>query len=313
MKLSLVIPCYNEEENVQHFYNEVKRVLFPESYSVELVFVNDGSRDGTIKELKKIYRADREHVSIISFSRNFGKEAAILAGMKRATGDLVTLIDADLQQRPEVVKEMVDILLADDGIDCVAAYQEQRHEGKLRSMLKRMFYRIMKRTSEIEFVQGASDFRTFRRNMVDTIISLPEYFRFSKGIFSWVGFETQYIPYEVKERHAGTTKWSFFKLVKYAIEGFISYTTFPLKLATILGTVISVGSIIYLMGTIIEKMIIGIDVPGYPTLVALISFLGGIQLLILGIMGEYLSRIYMEGKRRPIYIEKEVMLSERES
>jgi len=309
MKLSLVVPCYNEEENIQAFYNEVRRVFAEAPYTYEIVFVNDGSKDGTLRELKKLYKEDAQHVTIVSFSRNFGKEGALLAGMKRSTGDMVTLIDADLQQRPEIARNMVKILLENEDLDCVAAYQAHRHESGVKSFFKHTFYRIMKKLSDVTFVQGASDFRTFRRAMADTIISLPEYCRFSKGIFSWVGYETKYIPYEVEERHAGTTKWSFWGLVKYAMEGFVSYTTFPLKLATILGTVISIGSIVYLIGTVIEKLIVGIDVPGYPTLVALISFLGGIQLLILGIMGEYLSRIYMEGKRRPIYIEKEVLLS----
>lgn len=312
MKLSLVAPCFNEEENVGPFYEAVKHAFMQVDYEYEIVFVNDGSRDQTRKRLKELYLEDKEHICVISFSRNFGKEAAILAGMRRATGDYVAIIDADLQQRPEVVRDMVAFLEEHEEYDCVAAYQEKRKESKIMHLFKKMFYHIMDRTSDVRFVDGASDFRTFRRQMVDTIIDLPEYFRFSKGIFSWVGFETYYIPYQVEERNAGESKWSFWKLVKYAVEGFISFTTFPLKIATFLGAVTSGFSVFYLIVVVLEKLIYEIDVPGYPTIIVLILMLGGIQLLILGIMGEYLARIYVEGKRRPIYIEREVLMKEME-
>lgn len=310
MKLSLVIPSYNEEENVRPFYEAAKAVFDREGYSYEMIFVNDGSRDHTLKELRNLYREDRHHVSVVSFSRNFGKEAAILAGMKRSRGEYVALIDADLQQRPEIVRDMVDFLDSHEEYDCVAAYQEQRHESKLMTFFKKEFYRLINKTSDVRFVENASDFRCFRRNMAESIMDLPEYFRFSKGIFSWVGYETYYIPYEVQDRNAGTSKWSFWKLVKYAIEGFVSFTTFPLKIATFLGMIVSVLSIVYLVIVVIQKLCFSVDIPGYPTLVVLILFLGGMQLLILGIMGEYLARTYTEGKRRPIYIEKEVLISE---
>lgn len=312
MRLSLVTPCYNEEDNVLPFYESVKQVFDGLDYEYEIVFVNDGSKDQTRKRLEKIYLLDKDHVRVINFTRNFGKEAAILAGMRRSTGDYVALIDADLQQRPEIVKDMVAFLEEHEEYDCVAAYQERRREGKIMHFFKKVFYRIMDRTSDVRFVDGASDFRTFRRQMVNTIMDLPEYFRFSKGIFSWVGYETYYIPYQVEERNAGESKWSFWKLVKYAVEGFISFTTFPLKIATFLGAITSGFSVIYLIVVILEKLIYEIDVPGYPTIIVLILMLGGIQLLILGIMGEYLARIYVEGKRRPIYIEREVLMKEKE-
>lgn len=310
MKLSLVVPCYNEEENIVPFYEAVTKTFAGQPYSYEMVFVNDGSKDGTLKELRKLFGKDKEHVVVVSFSRNFGKEAALLAGMKRAKGDYVSLIDADLQQRPEIVRDMVGILEEHEEYDCVAAYQKKRREGRIISAVKSAFYKLINRTSDVNFVEGASDFRTFRRGMIDTIISLPEYFRFSKGLFSWVGYETYYIPYEAEERNAGTTKWSFWKLVKYAIEGFISFTTFPLRLATYAGMFVSAMAILYLIIVVIQKLFFSIDIPGYPTLVVLILFIGGMQLLILGIMGEYISRMYVEGKRRPIYIEKEVLMDE---
>ena len=287
MKLSLVVPCYNEEDNIRDFYHAAKHVFDA--------------------ELEKVFNLHEASVVVETFSRNFGKEAAIYAGFQKATGDLITVIDADLQQRPETVAKMVKILLDNEEIDCVAAYQEKRQEGKLVSKLKDMFYKIINRTSEIEFFPGASDFRTFRRSVVDAVLSLPEYHRFSKGIFSWVGFNTCYIPYTAEKRNAGETKWSINKLFRYAVEGFISYTTFPLKIATGLGLFTSLCAIIYLFVVVIQKLCIGNPVPGYPTIVVLILLLGGIQLTILGIIGEYLARMYIQEKHRPIYIEKKLL------
>ena len=307
MKLSLVVPCYNEEENIRDFYNAARQVFEAEDYEYELVFVNDGSRDRTQEELEKVFALREANVIVETFSRNFGKEAAIYAGFQKATGDFITVIDADLQQRPETVVKMVKILLNNEEFDCVAAYQEKRQEGKFVSKLKDLFYRLINRTSEIEFYPGASDFRTFRRPVVDAILSLPEYHRFSKGIFSWVGFNTCYIPYTAEKRNAGETKWSISKLFKYAVEGFISYTTFPLKIATGLGLFTSLCAIIYLFVVVIQKLCVGNPVPGYPTIVVLILLLGGIQLTILGIIGEYLARMYIQEKHRPIYIEKKLL------
>ena len=306
MKLSLIVPCYNEENNIEAFYNKVKTTFRECGFSYELIFVDDGSKDGTIKELKKIYRNDPA-IEIISFSRNFGKEAAMLAGLKHSKGDLSTIIDADLQQQPEVVLQMVGFLDTHPEYDCIAAYQKDRSESKVISLLKGFFYKIINRVSDIKFFPGASDFRTFRRNMVIAIADMPEYFRFSKGIFSWVGFNTHYMPYKADERNAGTSKWSVLKLIKYSIEGLVSFTTFPLKIASFLGATFSFLAVLYLIVVIIQKLIMGISIPGYPTLIVLILLVGGIQLIILGIMGEYLARMYIQGKNRPIYIEKEVL------
>ena len=306
-KLSVVISVYNEEAVLDKMYQAVVPVVESLPCEYELLFVNDGSRDKTQEELEKVYNLHETNIVIEMFSRNFGKEAAIYAGFQKASGDLVTVIDADLQQRPEIVVKMVKILLENEEYDCVAAYQEERHEGKMVGGLKNMFYKIINKTSEIEFYPGASDFRTFRRTVVDAILSLPEYHRFSKGIFSWVGFNTCYIPYIAEERNAGETKWSVSKLFKYAIEGFISYTTFPLKIATGIGLFTSLCAIIYLFVVVIQKLCFGNPVPGYPTIVVLILLLGGIQLTILGIIGEYLARMYIQGKHRPIYIEKKLL------
>ena len=245
-------------------------------------------------------------VKIIDFSRNFGKEAAIYAGLRETTGEYISLIDADLQQNPEFVLKMVNILDENREYDCVAAYQEKRNEGKVKIFFKNCFYKIINKMADIEFVNGASDFRTFRRNMCEAILEMSEYHRFSKGIFSWVGFNTYYMPYSADERLSGTSKWSFLKLCKYAIEGIVAFTTTPLRISTMIGTLTSFASLIYMLVVIIQKLAFGIAIPGYATIVVLILFLGGIQLLSLGIIGEYLSKTYIQTKGRPIYIAKEI-------
>lgn len=306
MKLSLVVPCYNEEANVKRFFDEVNKVFENKVENFEFVFVNDGSKDETYPELKKLYKENsNSDIQVLSFSRNFGKEAAIYAGLSNAKGDMVCIIDADLQQRPEVVLEMLGEMERDDSLDCVAAYQENRKESKTLSGLKSAFYKVINKITDVDFVNGASDFRLLKRTMVDAILEMTEYHRFSKGIFSWVGFNTKYIPYTVEERQFGETKWSYGKLFKYAFDGIISFSTFPLKLATGVGLVTAFASIIYLFVVILQKLILGIDVPGYATIVVLVLFLGGMQLFCLGILGEYLSKIYVQVKNRPIYILKE--------
>ncbi len=306
MKLSLVVPCYNEEANVERFFSEVNKVFRGKADDYEFVFVNDGSTDGTYKKLKKIYEENSvSSVQILTFSRNFGKEAAIYAGLSYAKGDLVCIIDADLQQRPEVVLEMLCAMEQDETLDCVAAYQANRKESKTMKGLKYSFYKLINKVADVDFVNGASDFRLLKRTMVDAILKMTEYHRFSKGIFSWVGFNTKYIPYTVQERQFGETKWSYGKLFKYAFDGIISFSTFPLKLATGVGLVTSAASIIYLIAVVLQKLIWGIDVPGYATIVVLVLFLGGMQLFCLGILGEYISKIYLQVKNRPIYILKE--------
>ena len=305
MKLSLVVPCYNEEKNVSLFYEAVKKDFTGVDFEYELVFVNDGSQDGTFKELQKLCGGDLP-VKIVNFSRNFGKESAMYAGLKESEGDYVTIIDADLQQRPSIALDMVKTLDNEPEYDCVAAYQDKRKESKLLIFFKRRFYNIINRYSDTDFVQGASDFRTFRRPMVEAILQMDEYFRFSKGLFSWVGFNTKFIPYEVEERATGTSKWSFRKLFKYAMEGIFAFTTAPLRLSTVIGFVTAFVSIIYLIAVVVKKIVWGIDVPGYATTVVLILLLGGIQLCCLGIIGEYIARTYIQTKGRPIYIAKSV-------
>ena len=307
MKCSLVVPCYNEEDNVLEFYKAVKEAFLHREDAFEVVFVNDGSKDGTIAKLRQIHEQDPDKTAVISFSRNFGKEAAILAGLRHAKGDFVTFIDADLQQHPDVACKMIDFLKENPEYDSVAAYQEKRREGIVLGGFKKLFYKIINKVSETEFKNGASDFRTIRRSVADAILSMPEYSRFSKGIFSWVGFETYYMPYEALPRNAGESKWSFWKLTKYAIEGFVSFSTFPLKIATFIGLLASISSILYLIVVVVQKLCFSIDVPGYATIVVLILFIGGIQLLILGIIGEYLGRVYLQSKNRPVYIEKEYL------
>lgn len=242
------------------------------------------------------------NIQVLSFSRNFGKESAIYAGLSKAKGDMVCLIDADLQQRPEVVLEMLDVMNSNEELDCVTAYQEKRKEGKAISAIKSCFYKLINKMAEVDFVNGASDFRLMKRSMVDAILQMTEYHRFSKGIFSWVGFNTEYIPYEVAERESGESKWGFRKLFKYALEGVISFSTFPLKISTIIGFFFSLVSIIYLIIVVIQKLAFGIDIPGYATIIVLILLLGGLQLFSLGVMGEYLSKVYVQSKNRPVYI-----------
>lgn len=305
-KLSLVVPCYNECDNVKAFYEECKRAFSNQINSYEVVFVNDGSRDNTWGILKELYN-ENDNIKIINFSRNFGKESAMYAGLQKATGEYVTIIDADLQQRPEIVVEMVDFLEKNADYDCVAAYQENRNESKVLSFFKKCFYKLINKMCEIDFKSGASDFRTFRHYVVDSILEIKEYFRFSKGIFSWVGYNTHYILYQADVRTAGSTSWSFKKLFKYAIEGIVAFTVFPLKLATYFGCFFSFAAISYMLFVIIQKLFFGISIPGYPTLIVSILFVGGIQLIILGILGQYISKIYIEGKKRPIYITKEYL------
>lgn len=305
MKLSLVVPCFNEQDNVQPFYEAVEAAFRGVIRDYEIVFVNDGSVDKTAANLRVLYNYHSDHVQVLDFSRNFGKEAAIYAGLSHAKGDLVCIIDADLQQRPEVVIEMLQVMANDDTIDCVAAYQENRRESKTITTLKSVFYKVINKVAEVDFVNGASDFRLMKRPMVDAVLSLSERHRFSKGIFSWVGFNTEYVPYEVAERQSGETKWSVYKLFKYAFDGIVSFSTFPLKIATGVGLLSSALSVLYLFIVIIQKLAFGIDVPGYATIVVLLLFLGGMQLFCLGILGEYISKIFIQSKNRPIYILKE--------
>lgn len=307
MKLSLVVPCYNEAENVAAFQEAVIGAFDGCSYDYEIIFIDDGSRDATLHNLKKIHAAQKCPVKVVSFSRNFGKEAGLYAGLQHASGDYISLIDADLQQRPEIVRDMVKILDEQPEYDVVAAYQDRRSEGKVLSFFKKSFYAIINKLSDVTLQPDASDFRTFRRSVRDSILELTEYHRFSKGIFAWVGYSTCFIPYTACERAAGTTKWNFWKLMEYAIEGIIGYSTAPLRLATVLGGVSGIAAIFYLIWVILEKLIKGIDVPGYATIIVLLLFFGSMQLFCIGIIGEYVGRTFEQSKDRPVYIAKEFL------
>lgn len=307
MKLSLVVPCYNEAENVVPFRDAVIQAFEGCGYDYEIVFIDDGSKDATFHNLKKLFQEQKCPVKVVSFSRNFGKEAGLYAGLSHASGDYISLIDADLQQRPEIVREMVGILDSEPDTDVVAAYQDRRGEGKILSFFKKCFYSLINRLSDTPLRQDASDFRTFRKSVAQSILSLGESHRFSKGIFSWVGYQTHYIPYTACERAAGTTKWSFRKLVNYAIEGIIGFSTRPLRMASYLGIFTAVAAIIYLIIVLLQKIIVGIDVPGYASIIILILLLGAMQLMCIGIIGEYVGKIFVQSKNRPIYLAKEVL------
>lgn len=307
MKLSLVVPCYNEAENVAAFQDAAISAFADCGYDFEIVFVDDGSKDATLHELRKLFRAQKCPVKVVSFSRNFGKEAGIYAGLKQTSGEYVCFIDADLQQRPEIARDMVKILDEQPEYDVVAAYQDRRGESKILSFFKKSFYKIINRLSNVSLKSDASDFRTFRRSVADSILALGEYHRFSKGIFAWVGYNTCFIPYTACERAAGVSKWNFFKLLNYAIDGIIGYSTKPLRIATFLGGFTSFAAFAYLIVVVLQKLIAGIDVPGYATIIVLILLLGGMQLFCIGIIGEYVGRTFEQSKDRPIYIAKEIL------
>ena len=307
MKLSLVVPCYNEAENVAAFQAAVIGAFEGCGYDYEIVFVNDGSRDATLHNLKKLHAAQACPVKVVSFSRNFGKESGIYAGMEHAEGAYISIIDADLQQRPEIVRDMVKILDEESQYDVVAAYQDRRGEGKVLSFFKKSFYAVINKLSTVKLQPDASDFRTFRASVRDSRLGLAEYHRFSKGIFAWVGYDTKFIPYTACERNAGTTKWNFRKLMNYTIDGIIGFSTAPLRLATYLGGLTGIAAVIYMLVVILQKLIWGIDVPGYATIITLILLIGAVQLICIGIIGEYVGRTFEQSKNRPVYIAKEVL------
>ena len=307
MKLSLIVPCYNEAENVAPFQAAVLQAFQGCGYDYEIIFIDDGSADATLHNLKKLHAAQECPVQIISFSRNFGKEAGLYAGLQYARGEYISLIDADLQQRPESVRDMVRILDEQPQYDVVAAFQDRRQEGKLLSFFKKSFYAVINKLSKVTLQSDASDFRTFRRSVRDSILNLPEYHRFSKGIFAWVGYDTCFIPYTAQPRANGKTKWNFWKLLNYAIEGIIGYSTAPLRLATFLGGAAGVTALLYLVIVVLEKLILGIAVPGYATIIVLILFFASMQLFCIGIIGEYVGRTFEQTKNRPIYVAKEII------
>ena len=307
MKLSLIVPCYNEAENVQSFQNAVISAFDGCNYDYEIVFIDDGSKDATYHNLKKIFKEQKCPVKVVSFSRNFGKDAGIYAGLQHADGDYISVIDADLQQRPEIVRNMVEILDEHDEYEIVAAYQDRRHEGWILSTFKKCFYTLINKLSDTKLRSDASDFRTFRRSVAESMLAVGEYHRFSKGIFAWVGFNTCFIPYDAQARVAGKSKWNFRKLVNYAVDGIIGFSTKPLRIATFLGGLTAVAAIIYLLIVVLEKLLIGIDISGYATIIVLILFLGSMQLFCIGIIGEYVGKAFEQSKHRPIYLTKEIL------
>ncbi len=303
--LSVVVSCYNEEEAIPIFYKEINKISKKmDKLSFEFIFVDDGSKDKTLEILKKLHQKDKR-VRYISFSRNFGKEAAMYAGLENSKGDYVTLMDADLQDPPSLLEEMHKAI-EEEGYDCVATRRVTRKgEPPIRSFFARMFYRFINRLSKIEMVDGARDYRLMKRIVVDAIINMKEYNRYSKGLFSFVGFKTKWLEYENINRVAGETKWSFWKLFIYAIEGIAAFSTTPLVLSAVMGITFCLISFIMIIIIITKTLLYGDPVAGWPSLVCIIFMISGIQLFCMGIMGEYLSKMYLETKKRPIYIVKE--------
>ena len=311
MKLTAIIPCYNEESALRYFYEEMERVMrsMPQA-DFELLFVNDGSKDNTLEQIKALSVRD-ERVKYISFSRNFGKEAAIYAGLEHSDGDFTAIMDADLQDPPSLLPRMYQAIV-EEGYDSVATRRVNRKgEPPIRSFFARNFYRLMNRISKTDIVDGARDYRLMNRAFVNALLEMGEYNRFSKGLFGWVGFETKWLEFENVERVAGETKWSFWKLFLYSIDGIVAFSTMPLSIAAFFGVMmclVAAGAILFI---IIRQLLYGGSAFGWPSMVCIIMFLGGIQLLCMGILGSYLAKTYLEVKKRPIYICKETNLSGR--
>ncbi len=306
MLLSIVVPCYNEAAALPHLYEALKLVgdELRSRVNLELILVNDGSRDETLQLMRQLHQDD-PRVQYCSFSRNFGKESAMLAGLEKSSGDYVVIMDADLQDPPDLLKEMLDIIETGQ-YDCVASRRVNRKgEPVIRSFFARRFYKIINHISDTEIVDGARDFRMMTRQMVNSILSLPERNRFSKGLFSWVGYETKWLDYENVNRVAGETKWSFWQLLLYSFDGIIAFSTAPLAFASVLGLLISLIAIIFIFVIVIRTWIWGDPVSGWPSTISIILFIGGIQLLCIGILGQYLAKVYIETKHRPLYIIRE--------
>ena len=304
MKLSFVVPCYNEEGNIKLFYEDVVSSFNKTNYKIELIFINDGSTDNTINELKKLVKSKDFKIKIINFSRNFGKEAGIYAGLKHSTGDYTVLIDADMQQPPHLVLDMLNIVESNEDIDIVAYYQQERIENKCLSFIKSTFYKVISKLTKIDFVNGASDFRLLKRNVVDTILTFTEHVRFSKGIFAWIGFNTHYIPYIPCSRATGNTSWNVLGLFKYAINGILSFLQKPFKWITDLG-------IITLIVSILMTILNLVNVISISNFVILVLFMFAINFIVLGYIGIFIDRNYSEVRNRPIYIAKEVITNEK--
>lgn len=304
-KISIIVSCYNEEESIPLFYDEMNSVSKQMNHvDFEFLFINDGSKDNTLKILKELAKKDKR-VRFISFSRNFGKEAAMYAGLENATGDYVTLMDADLQDPPSMLPAMYKYI-KEDGYDQVGTRRVTRKgEPPIRSFFARQFYKIINKMSKVEMVDGARDYRLMTRQVVDSILSLKEYNRYSKGLFSFVGFNTKWLEYENVQRVAGETKWSFWKLFKYAIEGIVAFTTAPLSIAAFMGVLMCLIAFIGIIVIIVKTLAFGDPTGGWPSMVCILLFVSGIQLFCMGIIGQYLAKTYLETKNRPIYIIKE--------
>ncbi|HIY29183.1 MAG TPA: glycosyltransferase family 2 protein [Firmicutes bacterium] len=307
-KISVIVPCYNEEESLPLFYPEIKKVrdTLPE-YAFEYILVDDGSKDRTVEIMRELAEKDEE-IRYLSFSRNFGKESAMYAGLKNASGDYVVLMDADLQHPPALLPEMLKGI-KEEGYDSVATRRVDRQgEPPIRSFFARQFYKLMNKISQTELVDGAQDYRMMTRQFVDSLLELSEYNRFSKGLFGWVGYKTKWLPHENTERVAGETKWSFWNLLKYSIDGIVAFSTAPLAIAMVIGILFACLAFIMVIFIVVRTLIFGDPVAGWPTLACLILLIGGVQLICIGILGTYLSKAYLEVKKRPIYIAKETNL-----
>ena len=306
--LSIIVPCYNEQETVDLFYDAVEKIKpqIADMVELEYIFVNDGSKDDTLNKLRSLQQRDTEQVHYVSFARNFGKEAALYAGLQKATGDYVVVMDADLQDPPEMLVEMCDILETSPEYDAVGTRRTDRKgEPPIRSFFSNMFYKLINKISDTEMLDGVRDYRMMRRQMVDAILELTEVNRFSKGIFSWVGFNTKYLPYENVERVAGETSWSFWSLLKYSIEGIVNFSEFPLSLATYVGGFSCVAAFFGIIWIFVAKLLGHPSADGWASIICILLLLGGIQLFCLGIVGKYIAKIFSETKKRPIYIVKE--------
>lgn len=303
-KVSIIVPCYNEEESIPLFYKEIKKVFSKINYKLELIFINDGSKDKTLELIRSLSKKDKE-ANYISLSRNFGKEAAMWAGLKHSTGDYVTIMDCDLQDPPALIPEMLRLIEEED-YDVVGTRRVTRKgEPPIRSFFARMFYKIINKMSKVEMVDGARDYRMMTRQVVDNLLTLKEYNRYSKGLFSFVGFKTKWLEYENIERVAGETKWNFWKLFLYAIEGIVAFTTAPLTMAATFGILFCLVAFIMIIVIIVKTLVYGDPTSGWPSLACIIFMANGIELLCIGVIGEYLSKTYLEVKKRPIYIVKE--------
>ncbi len=302
--LSVIIPAYNEEGNILELNKKLTNTLKDLDY--ELIYIDDGSNDSTLEKINLIYNKDTDHIKYISFSRNFGKEAAIYAGLEKSNGDYICIIDSDLQQNPKYIISMLDYLKKNNSTDQIAmVMKDRKKESLFNRFFKKIFYKLINKLSDINLVDGASDFRMFRKNIKDAVLNLSEKNRFSKGIFSWIGFNTEYMYYTVEKRYSGKTKFNKKEQFKYAIEGITNYSIKPINLSIIIGSIISFLALLYIIITIFQVLINGKDVPGYASLLVVTLFLGGLQLIFIGIIGNYIGKTYLETKQRPIYIEKE--------